>query len=84
VEKAFRERRSLDEFEHEGADTVGVFDDPVNGPDIRVIQCREQARLARESRETVRIRREGAGEHLDRDVALESKITGAVHFAHSA
>ena len=53
------ERVALDEFEHEGADAIGLLD-AVNGADVRVIQRRQHSRFAIESREPVSIRGEDA------------------------
>ena len=58
--------------------------DVVHRKDVRVAEGRGGARLGLESTETVRVRRELAGEHLDGDIAPETRIAAAVHFTHSA
>ena len=59
----FRERLALHQLEHEPAPAVGVRE-PVNRRDLRVVQCREDARLAVEPRPAVRIVRQPAGRIL--------------------
>jgi hypothetical protein len=49
-----------------------------------VIQCSDRARFALEPSAHLGIARDVGGQHLDRDRALESRITGLVDFAHPA
>ena len=49
-----------------------------------MIQRRQGLRFAREAHDAVGIGREEVGKDLDRDLAIEPRITGAVHLAHSA
>ena len=52
--------------------------------DVRVIQRREQPRLAFEARQPFGICRKEARQDFDRNVATEFRVTCAVHFAHAA
>ena len=58
--------------------------DAVNGGDIRVIEAGEDLRLPRESGEAVRISREGVGQDLQRDLAVELGVGGLPDLAHAA
>ncbi len=49
-----------------------------------MIQRRERLGFAREAREALGIVRKGLGKDLDRDVAIQPRIEGAVHLAHPA
>ena len=51
--------------------------------DVRMIQRRERLRFALEPREPLGIARERVGQDLDRDVAIELRIAGAIHLAHA-
>ena len=77
------ERRSLDQFKDECVNARRRFE-AVDCGDVRVIQRREQPRLAREARQPFGICRKEARQDFDRNVAIESRVTGAVHFAHAA
>jgi len=44
----------------------------------------EQLGLALEAREAIGILREGCGQRLDRDVAPEARVAGAIDLAHAA
>ncbi len=45
-------------------------------------QCRDRTRLALEAGERVGVARELLGEDLDRDLAVEAVVAGAVDLAH--
>ena len=62
---------------------LGLFN-PVDAGNVGMIERRQHARLALESREPIGVRREDAREDLDRDVPSEPRIVGAVHLAHPA
>ena len=49
-----------------------------------MIQRRERLRFAREPREAIGIVREGVGQDLDRDVAIQLRVARAIHLAHAA
>ena len=48
------------------------------------IQRRERPGLARETCEPFLVARQEIGQHLDRNVAMELRITGAIDLAHAA
>ena len=52
--------------------------------DIRMIQRGECLRFAGESRQPLSVRGEQLGQDLDRHVAIELRVSGAIHLAHSA
>ena len=58
--------------------------DAVDRGDVRMIQRREQARLALEAREPLGIGGERRRQDLDRDVAAEPGVARAVDLAHAA
>ena len=76
---ALRQRRPFHQFHHQRA----LFH-AVDRRDVGMIQRRQHLRLAREARHAVGILREGLGQHLDRDVAVELGVGGALDLAHAA
>jgi len=46
--------------------------------DVRVIERRQRLRFTCEARQPVRIGRKRLGQHLDRDLAIELRILGAI------
>ena len=67
----------VDQFHHDR-----VAFDPVNRRDIRMIERRERLRFARKAQESVCVLREKLRQHLDRDVAIELGVPGAIDLAH--
>ena len=49
-----------------------------------MVQGSEDRGLALETGEPLRILRQPPRQHLERDVAMESGVAGAIHLAHSA
>ena len=49
-----------------------------------MIERREHLRLARESRQPIRVAREQLGQDLERDVAIEFRVARAIDLAHAA
>ena len=49
-----------------------------------MIERREDVCFALEARHALGIQREGIGQDLDRDVATQSGVSGAIHLAHAA
>ena len=78
---ALLERLAGDELEDEEAQGVDLLE-AVDRRDVRVIQGREDVRLAGEAREAVRVRGERVGKDLDRDVALKPRVAGPPDLAH--
>jgi len=83
VREALGERRPLDQLHHEARGAAAALE-AVNVPDVRVTQRGERLRFLLEARHSVRIGREGGRQHLDRDVAPQSGIAGAIYLAHAA
>ena len=81
--QSLRERLSFDELEDEGVHAISIFE-AVDGPDVRMIERSERARLALEACMPVGIGGEAGGQDLDRDVATELRVARAINFAHPA
>ena len=81
VREAIGQRWTLDQLQHERLHAVRFFK-AVNCGDVRVIERRQNLRLAFEPREPVEIVGEEFGEDLQRDVAIELRVTRAIHLAH--
>jgi hypothetical protein len=77
------ERLSLDQLHGEEAPPLRLLD-PVDRRDVGMVERRQQLRLAPETGETLGVGGEGLGQQLDRDVATELGIAGAIHLAHTA
>ena len=77
------QRRSFDQLEDQCSDAVG-FLQPVDRADVRVIECRERPRFAREAGAAFGIGGEVGREDLDRDVATELAVARAIDLAHAA
>jgi hypothetical protein len=81
--EALRERFTFDELQDERADVGGLLD-AIDGADVGMIDGREQPRFAREACEAFGVVGEGARHDLDRDVAPQPIIVGAVDLSHAA
>ena len=68
---AVRERRTLNEFEHERGHAVALFE-TVDRRDVRVVQRGKHLGLALEAHQAVGIDRKRGGRPLDRDVAVQA------------
>ena len=78
---------ALQHFHHDVVlKALGVFGgaDVVNGADVRVCERRGGARLALKPLHGVRVRRELAGQELQRDATPEPLVVGRIHHAHAA
>ena len=62
----------------------GITVQPVNGGDVRVVEAGEDLRLPREPGEAIGIIREGVGQDLQRDLAVELRVSGLPDLAHPA
>jgi hypothetical protein len=56
----------------------------VDAADVGVIQRGERLRFPLKAGEAIWIRGEGVGQQLQRDVATQLDVPGAVHLAHAA
>ena len=64
-------------------DLAGFFE-AVQLRDVRMVERRERARFAREARDAIGIARDGFRKNLQRDIAIEARVTRAIHLAHAA
>ena len=77
------ERLPFDELHRQEMDAVR-FLDGVHGDDAGMVKSGERLRLAAEALEPVRARGHLGRQHLERNVAPELGVGGAVHLAHAA
>ena len=77
------ETLTVDEFEHEELRVVG-FVQTVNGADVRMVQRGENLGFTAESREALRVVREGVGQDLEGDITTELRIACTIDLAHAA
>ena len=80
---AIGECRSFDQLHHQRAALTG-FLEAVNLRDVRVVQRGEDLRFAAEPREPIRIGGDVRQQHLERHVAIQLAVAGAIDLAHSA
>ncbi len=78
-----RERVAVDELEHERRGAVDRLE-AIDRGNLRMIQRRQQPRLAIEAGAPLGIGREQRRQHLDRHIAAEGRIVRAIHLAHAA
>ena len=80
---AVRECFALDEFEHERMPLAAVFE-AIDGRDVRMVERGEHLRFPTKSSQPVRIADDSSGQNLQRDIAIELGVAGAIHLAHAA
>ena len=80
---AVSERLAVDELQHQRRHATCVFD-AIDRSDIWMIQCGQHARLALESGKALVVAGKGAWQNLDRHVAPEARVVGAIHLSHPA
>src|SRR5262249_22718115 len=78
-----RERRSVDELQHQGLDATGLLE-AVDLGDVQMVQRGEYASLTTEPRQPIGIGRERRRQDLQRDVTIELQIARAIDLAHAA
>ena len=76
------ERPAFDELHRQKVDAVDLLDG-VDRDDGRMIDRRDRTGLAPEAIQHLVTRGQFGGQHLDRDIAIEARVVGAVHLAHS-
>ena len=76
------QRRPLDQL-HDERTRVAVGFDPVDVRDMRMVERGERPGLAFESRQPGGVRRKDIVQCLDRNVAIEPGIAGAIDLAHA-
>ena len=74
---------TLDQLEHQELAAL-VLLQAVDRRDAGIVQRREKMRLALEARQSNRVTRDGFGQDLDRDLATQALVGGAVHLPHAA
>ena len=77
------ERPAFEKFHDEERHAV-LFANVEERADVRVIEARDGAGLARQAIESARVRERPGGEDLHGHIAVEPRIAGAIHFAHAA
>ena len=77
------EALTLDELHGEKADAVGILD-RVKHDDIGMAQRGDHPRLALEARQPIGVRRNVGRQHLERNLAAESRVLRAVDLSHAA
>ena len=81
--EADRQILAFDEF-HDERTTAAGFLEPVDRRDRRMTERGQDLRLPLKSGHAVVVIREGVGQDLDGDVAIEARVRGAVDLAHPA
>ena len=61
-----------------------VFAEVMDHRDVRMLEAGERERLVAEPASRLRIREQLGRQHLDRDIALESRVPRAIDLAHAA
>ncbi len=74
---------ALDQLHGQEAGAVLVLDREQRD-DVRVVEAGDRARLVLEAGEAVGVGGDVGGKHLERHIATEPTVPGAVHLAHSA
>ncbi len=69
----------LDEFQHERPDALSLLQ-PVDTPDVGVVQRGQHLGFALEAGQPVGVGREGLGQHLQRHVPVELRVAGLPDF----
>ena len=77
------ERRPLHQLQHQRPRPLGLLD-TVDGGDVGMVEAGEDPRLPLEPGEAIRVRREGVGQDLQRDLAVELGVGGLPDLAHAA
>ena len=81
VRDAIRQGRPLDEFEHQRLGALRFFQ-PVDVPDVGMVQRGEDLGFALEAGQAVGISGERLGQDFERHVAVELRVAGAVDLTH--
>ena len=84
LERCARRASAVDELHARARCMPSRFLEAVDRGDVRMIQRREHLRFALEPREPIRIGRERLRQDLERDVAIQPRVAGAIHLAHAA
>ena len=79
--EALRQVFPFDQFHDERGGTAAVLD-AVDVGNVRMIERRENLGFTLEPHQALRIGGHAGGQHLDRNVALQARIAGAIHLTH--
>jgi hypothetical protein len=71
-------KRAFQGFAFDELHNQRAFFDALHRRDVRVIQRRQGARFAFETRETIGVARDGVREDLDSHVAPEARVVGTI------
>ena len=74
---------SFDQFQDKRTGSLRFFQ-PVDVPDVGMVQRGENFGLTLKPGETIRIVREGLRQHLERHVPVELRISRSIYLAHAA
>ena len=80
---ALRQILAVDELHDEGVDVTRVFE-AMNDRDVGMVQRGQDLGLTLEASEAIDIVREGRGQDLDRDVAVQFRVARAKYLPHPA
>ena len=78
------EGEPVEVLHHHVERTVGELAGEEHLDDVRMLEARSDLRLTREAGDELRVRGELAMKDLDRDVAIDAALEGAVHASHRA
>ena len=76
------EGRPFDEFQDERLGVVALLD-AVDLRDVRVVEAGEDVRFPLEPGQPIRVSGEGVGQDLQRDLAAQLRVGGAIDLAHA-
>ena len=80
---ALRQRRPFDQFQDQRPHALGLFQ-PVDAPDVRVVQRGQDLGFPLEAGQPVGVGRERLGQYLQCDIAIELRVAGLVDLTHPA
>ena len=80
---ALRERRALDQFEHQRIGAVRFFK-PVDARDVRMVQGGKELGFSLESGVALGVLCELVWKYLDGDLTLEFRVASAIDLTHSS
>src|SRR5271166_1229816 len=83
AQKLLAERAAVQQLRYEVRRAL-KGSEPVNGKNVGMVQRRGRLRFLLKTAQPVGISRKVRRQDLDRHFALQSRVAGAVHFAHSA
>ena len=79
---ALRQILAFDQLHHQRV-RITAFLESVNVRDVRMVECGEGLRFAREPRQPIRIAGERVGQNFQRHVAIELRVPRAIDLSHA-